>query len=64
MKWNQGVAFAHGERLSGAGVFVIRNPAGDEATYALGVDAVALVGSYLAAGHVFGPSRPALAAEA
>jgi hypothetical protein len=36
MKWNQGVAFAHGERLSGAGVFVIRNPAGDEATYALG----------------------------
>ena len=28
------------------------------------VDAVALVGSYLAAGNVFGPSRPALAAEA
>jgi len=27
------------------------------------VDAVALVGSYLAAGNVFGPSRPALAAE-
>ena len=28
------------------------------------VDAVALVGSYLAAGNVFWPSRPALAAEA
>jgi len=28
------------------------------------VDAVALVGSYLPAGNVFGPSRPTLAAEA
>ena len=36
MKWDEGMALAHGERLSGAGVFVIRNPAGDEATYALG----------------------------
>jgi hypothetical protein len=36
MKGNQGVAFAHGERPSGAGVFVIRNPAGDQTPYSFG----------------------------
>jgi hypothetical protein len=35
MKRNQGVAFAHGERPSGAGVFVVGNSAGEEVTHGL-----------------------------
>jgi hypothetical protein len=35
MKWDEGMAFAHGERPSGAGVFVIGNSAGEEVTHGL-----------------------------